>query len=516
MVITRRATLRALSVGAGALVAAACVPAPGPAAQPTPATNQPRAGGTVHFAQSPDVQSVDPSITASQNRASTPLAYDTLTRYDANLKPQPMLAESWDTSDYKTIKLSLRKNVQFHNGRELTADDIKYNLLRVRDPKVGASQQAAQSAWFTDIQTPDRYTVILKSDKARLGLFDFFEFFRIGDQATLEGTEAKTKAVGTGPFVWTEWTQGQQIRLTRNPNYWQPGKPYLNEYVVHIIPDAQALVTQLEAGVIDMAAPSLRDADRLDKSGKFNVPILDLGGQTVFNVNTTLGPTSNKQFRQALAYSVDRRRYVDLATFGKARPYSLPWASNSPAYEAPKENFYAFNLDKAAALVKDSGIQNPEIDIQYQATGDATLPQIVQADLQQIGVKVNLKPLELGAWLAAAMNLTYNGLSLNGNGYSNLGLPSSMFELGAGLSPAKNFAGFTNPEYSQLIEDIGTEPDEGKRKALLSRLNDYFLDNVFMIEVASSPGAVVMAPKVNGFSTAVSGSYRIEEVWLSA
>jgi len=91
-----------------------------------------------------------------------------------------------------------------------------------------------------------------------------------------------------------------------------------------------------------------------------------------------------------------------------------------------------------------------------------------------------------------------------------------MFELGAGLSPAKNFAGFTNPEYSQLIEDIGTEPDDGKRKVLLARLNDYFLDNVFMIEVASNPGAVVMAPKINGFSVAVSGSYRIDEVWLAA
>ena len=493
-----------------------CVPVAVPAPSTRSAADQPRKGGVLHFAQSPDLQSVDPSITASQNRASTPMAYDTLTLYDENLKPQPMLAESWDTSDYKTIKLSLRKGVQFHTGRELTADDIKYNLLRVRDPKVGASQQAAQSAWFNDIQTPDKYTLILKSDKARLGVFDFFEFFRIGDKATLEGPEAKTNAVGTGPFVWKEWAQGQQIRLTRNPSYWQSGKPYLDEYVVHIVPDAQSLVTQLEAGALDMAAPSLRDADRLDKSGKFKVPVFDLGGQTVFNVNTTLGPTSNKLFRQGVAYAIDRQRYVNLATFGKARPYSLPWARNSPAYEASKENFYGFDLDKASALIKQSGVANPEIDIQYQATSDATLPQIVQSDLQQIGVKVNLKPVELGVWLAAAMNLTYNGLSLNGNGYSNLGLPSSMFELGAGLSPAKNFAGWSNAEYSQLIEDIGTEPDDAKRKALLSRLNDYFLDNVFMIEVASSPGVLAMAPKINGFHTAVSGSYRFDDVWLSA
>ena len=276
------------------------------------------------------------------------------------------------------------------------------------------------------------------------------------------------------------------------------GKPYLDEYAVHIVPDAQSLVTQLAAGALDMAAPSLRDGDRLDKSGnvrKFKVPVFDLSGQRC---------------------STSTPRFVNLATYGKARPYSLPWAQNSPADEASKENFYSFDLDKASALIKQSGVANPEIDIQYQATSDATLPQIVQSNLQQIGVKVNLKPLELGAWLAAAMNLTYNGLSLNGNGYSNLGLPSSMFELGAGLSAAKNFAGWSNAEYSQLIEDIGTEPVDTKRKSLLSRLNDYILDNVFMIEVASNPGVLAMAPKINGFHTAVSGSYRFDDVWLSA
>src|SRR5947209_1035766 len=84
-----------------------------------------------------------------------------LIEYDNKLQPQPMLAESWDVSkDFKQIKLNLRKGVQFHSGRELTSDDVKYNVLRARDPKVGAGQFNKQSNWFSTIDTPDKYTVV--------------------------------------------------------------------------------------------------------------------------------------------------------------------------------------------------------------------------------------------------------------------------------------------------------------------------------------------------------------------
>ena len=80
-------------------------------------------------------------------------------------QPQPMLAESWDvSSDYTRIKLNLRKAVQYHSGREFTSDDVKYNLLRVRQPNVGA-QFTNMSKWWTSIETPDKYTVQLTSDQ---------------------------------------------------------------------------------------------------------------------------------------------------------------------------------------------------------------------------------------------------------------------------------------------------------------------------------------------------------------
>ena len=117
-----------------------------------------------------------------------------------------MLAESWDVGgDYKQIKLNLRKGVQCHTGREFTSDDVKYNILRAQDPKVGAGQFANQARWFTGIETPDKYTAILNSEQPRPLVFDFFEYFNMVDKDTVEGPDAKTTTVGTGPFTFVEW-----------------------------------------------------------------------------------------------------------------------------------------------------------------------------------------------------------------------------------------------------------------------------------------------------------------------
>ena len=108
------------------------------------------------------------------------------------------------------------------------------------------------SNWWT-IDTPDKYTITLTSDTSRPLLFDYLETFNIIDQATAEGPNGKTQAVGTGPFTLKEWVQGDRISLVKNPNYWQSGRPYLDAIEYTVLPDAQAMVAQLESGAIDMA-----------------------------------------------------------------------------------------------------------------------------------------------------------------------------------------------------------------------------------------------------------------------
>src|SRR5258708_6293279 len=157
---------------AGAPPAAATVAAPAP----TPAAQQIKKGGTLRWGQVGDLVTIDAIMWSPVANNTLGQVNEMLIDYDDDLKVMPRLAESWEQSaDNKSIKLNLRKGVQFHSGREFTSDDVEYNLLRARDPKNPyASVVAVSSPWWTSSEKPDKYTIILKSDNPRPGVFDFF------------------------------------------------------------------------------------------------------------------------------------------------------------------------------------------------------------------------------------------------------------------------------------------------------------------------------------------------------
>ena len=273
--------------------------------------------------------------------------------YDDDLSIVPRLAESWDQStDNTQIKLNLRKGVQFHTGREFTSDDVKYNLLRARDPKNPyAAVVAPGSAWWTSWEKPDKYTIILKSDKPRPGVFDFLQYLRILDKDTMEGPDATTKVVGTGAFKFVEWVPGDHITLAKNPNYWETGQPYLDGVEVTIFRDAQAMVAALEAGALDVAdLVPIPDADRLQQrlaASRCTRPTTSASSSTRRSTPACRRPTTSCCARRSTT-RIDRKRFVDTVMKGfTGEPRALPWAKSSPAFDPEKNKAYAYDLDKA-------------------------------------------------------------------------------------------------------------------------------------------------------------------------
>ena len=131
---------------------------------------------------------------------------------------------------------------------------MKWNLLRVRDPKLVASGVLRQpEQWFTGIDAPDKNTVVLTSDQPRVGAIHSSFAISMLDKNTMEGPDAKTKVNGTGPLVFQEWVQGDHVGLTKNSSYWRSGVPYLDGMHVGILKDAQSMMASLEAGAIDVA-----------------------------------------------------------------------------------------------------------------------------------------------------------------------------------------------------------------------------------------------------------------------
>jgi peptide/nickel transport system substrate-binding protein len=507
--------------------------APTPAAvvsgQSTPApaasgAQQPKSGGTLRVGAIGDVANLDGHSWGPKNGFSIFMIFDTLTNYDEKLQPTPQLAESWDrTADAKQLTLTLRKGVQFHTGREMTSDDVVYNLQRPLDPKL---QSTIASFTIlpgfvpqgTTFEAKDKYTVVIRSPQPWVGVYDYLQVLNIIDKETAEGPDAKLKAVGTGPFTFVEWSQGQHLKFAKNKNYWQSGRPYLDGVTVNIKADAQAAVTELEAGGVDMMlAPTWRDFGRLKADPRFQAIKVDQPSTFhQFQPNVTFKPLDDKRVRQALSYAIDRKRIVESVFLGETTPESLPWLPSSPAYEASKQNFYTFDLEKAKALLNEAGISNLTLDFLYTAADPAyaQMGEIYHGDLLKIGVTLNLKTLATAQMLDTIQKQTYNGLYTLNDPWANME-PITLFTSSSSAQHKKNNAGYTNPQYTEMVNAVAAEPDAAKRKVLYAQLNDFLLDQAFHMPVTQSPGRVIAAANVKGIETRQMDRFMMTNAWLA-
>jgi peptide/nickel transport system substrate-binding protein len=545
--ITRRAAIGMLAAGLGPVVLAACAPPAPPgtpstggsvAAQPTSAPvsttspslaatpqTTPRDGGTIRTGQVGDIANLDGHYSNQLSSNTVQLAYDKLAVYDQTLQPRPMLAESWDVgTDLQQFKLNLRRGVQFHNGRELTSDDVKYNIMRVRDPKMAGivATLGQQAAWFTGIETPDKYTVVLTTDRPRPGVFDFLRALNIVDKDVMEGPNAKTAINGTGPFKFVEWVSGDHIALDKNTNYWSTGRPHVDHLVINVLRDAQAMSTRFESGAQDVIfAPALTDAARLKQNQANQVDVdYQIGSFFYINVNVTNPLFANKLVRQAVNYALDRQRISSTVLLGLVgAPVNLPWPDRSPAFEAAKNTTYTFDLDKAAALLKQAGVSTAETEITYSTSGYASeyasIAQIYQADLAKIGVTTTLKPVDGPTFTQQGLTLTYTGLRIGSGGGAGVADASSLLQGGNAYNYANNFSGFKDDAYAQLVTAASTEPDASKRKQLYAQLNDYLLDQCFTFAFSLYPFIIADGPNVHNLQFDPSGTLGYVDAWVS-
>jgi peptide/nickel transport system substrate-binding protein len=503
------------AVSAPTAAPAASSPTGAPAGTTIAAQTQPKSGGTLRIVTNSDLSTLNPYTISPVSFDTMWTVFDPLTRYDTQLKPQPMLAESWDlASDQRQITLKLRKGVQFHTGRELTSDDVKWNIERVKDPKAQATQLINMANWWSTIETPDKYTIVLTSDAPRPALFDMLEYLNIVDPVTAQGPDADKKLVGTGPFMWGEWAQGDHQRYVKNPNYWQTGRPYLDELYVQVAADAPAAVLQLESGAVDaMLNPPVRDLARLQKDASYTALINKYTGQYyIAAFNNTQPPFDDKQVRQAFNYAIDRKRFADTVLVGTGEARDLPWGPQSPAYDASKNSRYAYDPDQARALL--AGKPAIDTDLNYSSSDyePGQLAQIMQGSFSGLGAKINSRAMETAALQDLFGRVAYKGMSLRFSGFAGTD-PATLFTIGSYFRLNTNASGFKNDRYDQLVKSAGAEADPAKRKQIFSDLNDLLLDEAFAAVISSQTVSVVMHAAVNGVAHSMHEAVLWTDVW---
>jgi len=488
-----------------------------PAATAATPASSPKRGGTFTLARTMTTVEFNPFYTVMGHYAYMRALYNTLLHYDEKLEPQPELAEKWEFSpDGKTMTLKLRQGVRFHSGREFTSADVKSTWEFV-STDISATMRAMYRM-IKQVETPDKYTAVLKFDNIYPGIFDLLDMLYILDKDTL-ADRAKT-AIGTGPFRLDRYIPNDRIEMVAFKDYWEQGKPYLDRYVARQIPDLASLAINLESGAVDCIwQPNNFDYARLKSSGKF---VCDLGapGPTLYDVaiNVTVDPFQNKKVRQAIAWSIDRPRFCRAVLQGLVEPTCLMWASHSWAYFKDLEGKIGFDLDKAKALLKEAGLEKgftTEImTASKRGLGYGDLAQIMQADLKKIGVNAKIIDLEIAQYEARSLKGDIV-IMIHSYGRANRD-PGTLVAAAKAWQNEKegNWTHWNSPEWDALRKELNSILDQDKRKATARKLQEMALDECFTVVVAPQQRTWAYAPHVKGFTYDLENTVKVGDIWL--
>ena len=374
-----------------------------------------------------DIQTADVHKTTKDYE--TPLnIYDRLVdievKEDGSSEIVPSLAESWEISgDALTYTFHLRQGVKFHNGEELTADDVEYSFTRQLSVEgavntdflaqiKGASQLLEGTAdQLEGFETVDDYTFTITLSEPYAGflaclstpgcsIYNREATEAAGDQFGLD----PSVTVGTGPFRLTDWTINDQLVLTRYEDYWK-GPSELPGVVIRIVPDTETQRMMFESGELDVV-----DLDYLpDAVDDFTTRYPDQivsgprVGTTYFTMNQNIEPFQDVRVRKAVQMAIDRQAILDALYGGRGQvengiyPHGL-YGFNSSLPEI------TYDPEEAKALLAEAGYANGfEMQIAADSSAsDATNQalEIIQAQLGEIGIQAEIQNMDESTWLA--------------------------------------------------------------------------------------------------------------------
>ncbi|QOF72572.1 ABC transporter substrate-binding protein [Aminobacter sp. SR38] len=409
------------------VAASALVLALGLASATAQETLDPKAkqGGAITITYKDDVATLDPAIGYDwQNWSMIKSLFDGLMDYEPGTTTlRPELAESYEISpDGKTFTFKLRKGVKFHNGREMTADDVKYSLDRVTNPKTqspGAGFFASingyddvaggksESLAGVTVVDPSTVKIELSRPDATFLHVMAINFSHVVPKEEVEkyGADFGKHPVGTGAYKMAEWTLGQRLVFERNPDYWHKGLPYIDKITFEIGQEPIVALLRLQNGEVDVPGDGIPPAKfqevMADPEQKARVVE---GGQLqtgYVTMNTQMPPFDNVKVRQAVNMAINKDRIVKLIN-NRAVPANQPLPPSMPGYDKAFTG-YAFDVDKAKALLGEAGHPDGfETELFVMNTDpNPRIAQAIQQDLAAIGIKASIQSLAQANVIAA-------------------------------------------------------------------------------------------------------------------
>nr|WP_083947507.1 ABC transporter substrate-binding protein [Phaeovulum vinaykumarii] len=385
--------------------------------------------------------------------------FEGLTRFGPDGAILPGLAASWEVSaDARIWTFHLREGVTFHDGTTFDAADVKFSLDRAR----AADSVNAQKALFAGIETvetPDPATVVVTL-AAPDGAFDFKMAW--GDAVILApetADQAATKPVGTGPFAFGDWVQGDHVTLTAYPGYWGT-PPALRAATFRFIADPTAAFAALMSGDVDAFPnyPAPETLPALAADPRFRVIEGTTEGETILAMNNRQPPLDDPRVRAAIAHALDRAEIIEGAMFGHGTPIGTHFAPHNPDY-IDLTDLSAHDPDRARALLAEAGVSDLTLRLAlppppYARRGG----EVIAAELARVGITARITNLEWAQWLEQVFRGHDFDLTIVSH--------TEPMDIGIYARPDYYF-GYARPEFVALMDRLDATADPAARRALL-------------------------------------------------
>jgi len=462
----------------------------------------PKRGGTLRTIINPEPPSL---ITALNVQFPVQVVgskiYQSLLRYDFNLKPYPCLARSWTVSpDGRVYTFTLQDKVTWHDGEPFSADDVVFSawkMLPETHPRWRISSDRLES-----VKALDPYTVQFTLKQPFSAFISTFLSFgcpmlpkHIYDGKDYRTNPANSTPIGTGPFKLKEWKKGSFIHLVRNDNYWDPGKPYLDEVIYDVVPDSAQRVAAIETGRVDLVqnndieyfdVPRLKQQKNLVFTTKGNEVVSPIAWM---DINLRLPKFQDKRFRKAMLHALDRQFIVNKLYFGLGKVANGPVASTTLFYDEKALVKYPYDPQKAIALMDEMGLK-PDAKGVRQRVNVLALPygevwtrqaELVKQQFGKVGIEVTIETTDSAGWFQRDSNWEFE-LSFNFVGqFMDPAIGVARVYLSSNIRKgvlATNVEGYINPKIDELFARGATAPNAEEAQKIYSEIQHIISDDV--------------------------------------
>ncbi len=475
---------------------------------------------------SDDPDALDPHLNRSQVGVSVMISLcDSLLTQDRQLNFLPMLATGWEwADDNRTLKLTLRRNVTFHDGTPFNAEAVKVNIDRAmtlpeslrRDDAAAIDRVELTGEHAVAIHLKSAFTPLLSKLAERLGMM-------MSPRALREaGANFARNPVCSGPYRFVERVAQDRIVIERYPDYWDAGSFHVDRVTYRVIPDGTVRLANLQSNgldIIDRVEPT--DAGQVASNTRLRLLEVDTVGYQSLIINMANTPRGDHpmgrdgRVREAFDLALDRAAIVQVAFNGRYPAGNQFVVPGSPYYNA-QVPMQARNLERARAILRDAGYTQPvpfEITVPNRPSS-VRVAEIIQAMTGEAGFKIQLKVVEF----ATSLNLTDRGdfQAWGPIGPLTANDPDVVTFTSLHSTGNRNVGKYASPEMDRLMEATRAEPDPERRRALFHQAAQLIVRDRAVIYLYHPRSLFAVSARVTGFEPLGDGFFLLRGVRLAA